>query len=134
MLAVAIRAIGCIARAIFQRFAMHAFVELARDFLVTLRASRDNVPMADFRLRFPGWQDTMTAVAIRASCSVFSLHNSASMNALLILLDWMQNWNPMPGKETRIRMACGAGSCLVSLRDSRSGLARRLDRVHRPMA
>lgn len=46
VLTVAIRAVGRIAYTGFQRFAVYAFIELPRDFLVALRASCSDIPMA----------------------------------------------------------------------------------------
>src|SRR5689334_14764361 len=58
MLAVAVRAIRRITRAVPQRCAVHTFVELSGDLFVTLGASSNDVPVADFRLRLPRGQNS----------------------------------------------------------------------------
>ena len=116
VLAMTVRAIGRIARAVLQGRAMHAFVELPGNLFVALRASPYDIPVADFRLSSPRRLNSMAAVAIGARCGVFALQDGAAMHALEVPLDGMQHGDLVPGEKSGIGVTSGAGRGLISPR------------------
>ncbi len=73
MFAVAIGAVRCVAHARSQRFAVDAFVELSRDFVVTPSAGRRDISVAHGRLRVARGKDVVAAVAVGANGRIFAL-------------------------------------------------------------
>jgi hypothetical protein len=87
---------------------------------VTLGTSSYDIPMADSRLGLPRRLHPVTTVAVRAGCRIFASEDGAPMNTLQVLLDGMQNRNPVPGEGSRIGVATGTSGGLISLRNRRS--------------
>src|SRR5215470_2127195 len=103
MLAVAVRAIRGIRGARFDGFAVNAGNKSCRDLLVTIATRSSNVPMADRRLRVLCRQNFVTTVAVGTHSGIFALQHCASMHALQILLDGMQDRYFMARQKAVIR-------------------------------
>src|SRR5690242_5395694 len=134
MLTVTVGAVRSIAHAGFQRFTVHAFVELPCDFAVTFGAGSRDIPMAHRRLRVARWANGVAPMAVRADSRVFTLEHSPSMHALQVLLDGVKHGNLVARQESGIGMTLGANRRLVFLCNFRSSFGRSRDFVHGAVA
>ena len=95
MFAMAIGAIGSILYAGLDGLAVHAFKISLGNLRMTGAASCGDVPMANLRLGVACRKNCMASVTIRAGGGIFALKDCACMNTLEILLDGMEDGNPM---------------------------------------
>lgn len=119
MLAVAIGADGRSADAGFQRLAVNAFHVGFRNFGVAGAAGFRDVPVIDLGARIARGIDGVRAVTVRTGGGVLAFGNGARVDALLVKLDGVGDWNLVTGKKARIAVASGAGIGTVSFCHSR---------------
>src|ERR1017187_3479806 len=108
VLSLAVYANGRVPHAGLDRDAMDAFVELAGDFLVALRAGLGHFPVIDPGALIGGRIDVMTAMATGTGGRILAERDRARVNALLVRIDRMSHRNLVPRQEPRIAVALGA--------------------------
>ena len=117
VLAVAIDANGRISHSGLDGFAVHALVELARDFLVALRAGLRHLPVIDPGAGVGGGIDVMRAVATGTGGRVLAESDRASVDALLVRIDRMGDRNFVARQERCVAVALGASVGQILTRD-----------------
>jgi hypothetical protein len=114
---------------------MNTFQVSLGNFCVTLPTSRWNIKVVNLRLHVLRGQYSVAAVTVRTGCGRFvAVYDSPAVNALLVKLYGMGEWDLMPRKKLLVAMTGRTSIGQIFLGDHGGRIARCLYLMDRPMA
>ena len=117
------------------RLSVHTFKICLANFRVALATRRRDIPVVGPGTRIFRGKDAVAPVTIRAACGrPVSIHNGSSVHALFIEFYRMRERNLVPREKLLVAVTSSASIRQMFLSYQRSGIARGLNLMHRPMA